>query len=532
MFQPRSQSFRALLITLGLASSIGNPSFAQLTDITQTPNRLGAGIQKSFEQAVGAGRGDVFTPDSSVYLVQRDPFRAIVRGRQLFQRKFTHAQGLGPRRRDGVGDIAREPAVGAGLSDSCAACHSRPFGSAGFGGNVFTRPDSRDTPHLFGLGLVEMLGDEITQELRSIRSRAADEAVRVQHPVLVRLSSKGIDYGLLTAYPDGRFDDSLVRGVDHDLRVRPFFAQGKTFAIRSFVVGALQDEMGLQAPDPDLLAASQGRDVTTPSGMLLSGSADTIAPPPARSASEDQDQDGVLDEIPVSLVDYLENYLLHYFPPGRDHSTPESEAGFETFDAIGCADCHVPNLWIERDRRVADVSTAYDPARSNRVFNQLFATATPELGSVDDGSGLPPLRPPLGAPFLVEGIFADFRRHDLGKAFHERNFDGTLQKEFMTRALWGVGSTPPYGHDGRSQTLTDVILRHGGEAQRSRESFVALSEEEQANVLAFLGTLVLFAPPDTSSNLAPADPADPDFPLAGHGSIDLSVLFLDPNDEE
>jgi hypothetical protein len=33
-------------------------------------------------------------------------------------------------------------------SDSCAACHGRPRGAAGFGGDVVTRPDSRDAPHL------------------------------------------------------------------------------------------------------------------------------------------------------------------------------------------------------------------------------------------------------------------------------------------------------------------------------------------------------------------------------------------------
>ena len=83
--------------------------------------------------------------------------------------------------------------------------------------------------------------------------------------------------------------------------------------------------------------------------------------------------------------------------------------------------------------------------QSNRFFNRLFAAATPLHGSVDDGSGFPTLKPPLGGPFLVENIFTDFKRHDLGPAFHERNFDGTTQTEFITEPLWGVGSTPPYG---------------------------------------------------------------------------------------
>jgi hypothetical protein len=50
-------------------------------------------------------------------------------------------------------------------------------------------------------------------------------------------------------------DTSNVQGVDPDLRVRPFFAQGKTMSIREFVVGALHKEMGLEVNDPDLANA-------------------------------------------------------------------------------------------------------------------------------------------------------------------------------------------------------------------------------------------------------------------------------------
>ena len=73
--------------------------------------------------------------------------------------------------------------------------------------------------------------------------------------------------------------------------------------------------------------------------------------------------------------------------------------------------------------------------------------------------------------FLLDNFFADFKRHDLGPAFWERNFDGTVTKDFLTEPLWGVGSTSPYGHDGRSINLREVILRHGGEARRSRNAF-------------------------------------------------------------
>ena len=150
------------LIAGGIPIWQGAPASAQMTDRTQNPNVANFGIAKSLPQEIGAGEGDRMTPDSSSFIIARDPFRAIRRGRQLFQRKFLRSQGQGPLANDGVGDINTNLALGAGLSDSCAGCHGRPRGAAGSGGDVVTRPDSRDAPHLFGLGLKEMLADEIT----------------------------------------------------------------------------------------------------------------------------------------------------------------------------------------------------------------------------------------------------------------------------------------------------------------------------------------------------------------------------------
>lgn len=204
------------------------------------------------------------------------------------------------------------------------------------------------------------------------------------------LPRERVEYGSLTAFADGTVDASRVRGVDPDLRVRPFFHHGGTISIREFVMGAFKDEMGLEASDPLLL--------------------------------------------------------------------------------------------------------------------------------------------PAGDAFVVEKMFSDFRRHDLGPAFHERNYDGTRRTEFMTEALWGVGSSGPYGHDGRSMNLEEVILRHGGEAQRSRDAFARLREDDQRRIFEFLQTLVLFPPDDTASNLNPGNRgSDPQEPV-NHGSINLGALFQIPEE--
>jgi cytochrome c2 len=497
---------------------------AQMIDNTQATSTANAGINKSLSDEVGAGRGDVLTPKSSLYIIHRDPFRSIRRGRQLFQRKFTQAQGQGPNEGDGVGDLNTNIAIGAGLSDSCASCHSRPRGSAGVGGNVVTRPDSRDSPHLFGLGLKEMLADEITTDLRNTRDLAIALAQQRKKSVTLKLFSKGVQYGGITGNPDGSVDTSRVAGVDTDLRVKPFFAEGATISIREFVVGALHKEMGLEASsDPDLQTASAGGHVVTPSGMVLDGSKDKISPPPAPD-----EKNG--NEIDPALVDHLEFYLLNYFKPAHYQRTSTSDHGRAVFNQAGCSSCHIADMTINHDRRVADVETAYDTV--NGVFNSMFATASALYYTQDDGSGQPLLKLPLGNSFVVKDIFTDFKRHDLGTNFYERNWDGTLQTQFLTRPLWGGGSTGPYGHDGRSMTLNDVILRHGGEALAARNAFVGLKPNDQSSLLTFLNSLVLFPPDDTASTLDPADPTKADFPQFGHGSIKLTVLFNDPTDLE
>jgi di-heme oxidoreductase (putative peroxidase) len=520
---------RSLVVLLGLVL-LSPPGYGQMIDQTQAPNAAKDGINKSLAQQIGTGRGDSMKPDSASFIIARDPFRSIRRGRQIFQRKFTRLEKQGPGVQDGIGDINTVITIGAGLADSCAGCHGRPRGSAGTGGDVVTRPDSRDAPHLFGLGLKEMLADEITAQLRQIRAEAIMAAQVGGRAVAKSLVAKGISYGSITASPNGSVDTSGVEGVDPDLRVRPFFAHGGTISIREFVVGALHGELGLDSADPDLAKASSGGRVVTPGGMVLDGRLDRVEAPPVPNPSFDPDGNVSGSEIPTAVVDHLEFYLLNYFKPGAYKQTELTAKGLRTFKAIGCASCHIPDLQVNQDRRVADVETVYDPVRGN--LNNLFATATPLFDPVADGSAYPPVKKPKLQPFLVKNIFTDFKRHDLGPDFYERNWDGSIQKEFLTRPLWGIGNKVSYGHDGRSINLTEVILRHGQEAQESRDAFAELEDEKQQAIFEFLNSLVLFPPDDTASNLDPGNRSTPFFPQFGHGSIKLTVLFNDPTNKE
>jgi hypothetical protein len=517
-----------LLCSLGVWMLSAAPALAQLIDATQAPNALNEGIHKSLTQEAGVGRGDVLTPDSSLFIIGRDPFRAVRRGRQLFQRKFRVAQGQGPGVGDGVGNL-NDPnlfSIGSGLADSCALCHSRPRGSAGVGGSNANKPDSRDAPHLFGVGLKEQLADEITSDLRSIRTQAINQAAATHQPVTKTLTSKGISYGSITASANGSVDTSAVEGVNPDLRVRPLGLDGRSFSLREFITPVLHTVMGIEINDPDLANAHAGMRVVTPAGLVLDGSKDSVQ----AQVNAPYDNLGVTPGTEVALVDYLEFYLLHYFKPATYEETHFSEQGRKVFEKVGCARCHIPDLQLNRDRRVADVETVFDPVRG--IFNRLFATATPQFTATNDGSGFPTLKVPNGGAFLVKDIFTDFKRHDLGPNFWERNYNSptNITKQFLTTALWGVGTTGPYGHDGRSINLTEAILRHGGEAQAERDAFAELPDHLQGSLLDFLNHLIIFPPDDTASNLDPGNRAAANFPQNGHGSIKLSVLFdpLDP----
>ena len=93
----------------------------------------------------------------------------------------------------------------------------------------------------------------------------------------------------------------------------------------------------------------------------------------------------------------------------------------------------------------------------------------------------------------VVELFGDLKRHDMGAGLAESIDEvGTGPSNFITKELWGVGSTPPYLHDGRATTLTEAIEFHGGEGVAARSAFRALQPDDREVTIAYLENLVLF----------------------------------------
>ena len=65
--------------------------------------------------------------------------------------------------------------------------------------------------------------------------------------------------------------------------------------------------------------------------MVLDGRVDRIEQPPVTSTTHDSDNDGVINEIPTSIVDFMEFYLLHYFKPATGEGSTDATSGRTSF---------------------------------------------------------------------------------------------------------------------------------------------------------------------------------------------------------
>jgi cytochrome c peroxidase len=472
----------------------------------------------------------------SVWLIRNDPLLAYALGRDLNLRDWQLRDGVFGEPGRLVG-FTRPRLMGGGGggtlprddTGSCATCHNVPFGEPGAGTTIPKDAGTgRNTPHLFGGGLQEMIGEHL--RARVLASCDANRDGRItpaeakgKRATVPTRNSGGV------ALDFGPCGDETGDGIpDIEPQVRAYYLDGAgqwmawatslktpgvaawapepqvfghgqadgalTSTLRAFFVQAADVHTGLQAYDPLLVddPDKDGLSGTSPSGMVQTM---TVRPrdrgrvlSAAGVSRDDPDRDGALEELSCGDVDLAEHFLLHV-PPPAEKPTPRAKAGREVFDRIGCATCHVADWEVERDRRLFRLEVA--PGASGTLEGRLVWSARKTEMGLE----------PEGKPFLARGVYSDFRRHDLGPEGHELGFDGTVIRKFRTAPLWGVGSTAPYFHDGASLSLEDALERHGGEAAGTRARWRALPEPERDALLAFLNSLVLYAITDLPADV-------------------------------
>jgi cytochrome c peroxidase len=523
---PRCLSRRSLSAACALAAALfSSPAGAQSVALAETLHEPAAEHVEQAELAalVRAGR-------------HAEAFElAFEVGDELFETVFNALDGVGANvgsgerftrvpRADlaGFGEWADHfPARETGPNASnCNACHNVPVDDgAGFAsGNVHRDPlhsadlarmIQRNTPHVFAPGAVQRLAEEVTQALGAQRAAAGRAACQTGQPAPRDLVAKGVSFGRITALPTGStpcadFDTSELVGVDPDLVVRPFQWKGSVAFLRDFNRGASHNELGMQPVE------------TTGDGI-------------------DGDGDGIADELGIGDQTALAVYLaaqprpttqaelarLGLIEPLPDEQVEAIDRGARSFAAAGCADCHVPRLWLDDPvftepsqhaaYRDAVFPAGQDPVEQGvdpRLAVRFDLTRDQPDNRITDARGrlvfhLGALSRDARGRTAVD-LFGDLRRHDMGPELAESiDEKGTGAPVFLTENLWGVGSTAPYLHDGRATTLAEAIALHGGEAAPSRDAFEALGEARQRDVIAFLENLVLFKQEEPAAEPAP-----------------------------
>jgi CxxC motif-containing protein (DUF1111 family) len=258
-----------------------------------------------------------------------------------------------------------------------------------------------NTPALFGAGLIDRL---------SAWSIHGDG---------VRRGAQGISNDL-----NGNFS-SIPVGRARDLslgRIGKFGWKGQFATLEEFVATACAVELGLTNPQKSQIKPGEFR----------------------------EDKDAAMD-MTARQLDELVTYVAELprpveVLPADPHQRELAVRGKSLFAAVGCADCH-----------------------------------TPDLGG-------------------IAGIYSDFRLYEIEPDPSSTGYevvtlpaelpgDHPRAGEWKTPPLWGVADSAPYFHDGRSPNLDDAIRRHGGQAKKSRKQFQKLPATDREAVLAFLGTL-------------------------------------------
>lgn len=419
-------------------------------------------------------------------------------GEEIFAARWNKPDGQGRPAATGAGTpTKRDPSHDPGFirtsgtdSTSCADCHNQPTigGAGGFVANVFVLAqtldpvtdsvsaefsDERNTLGMNGSGAIEMLAREMTTDLIAVRDQAIAAAKSSGNAVTKRLDTKGVNFGQVTARSDGSVDTSKVEGVDADLIIKPFHQKGVVNSVRVFTVNAFNHHHGMQAVERFGIGQkdSQGNIITT----------------------NDFDEDGVPDELTAGDITAATIFQVAMNIPGRvfsDEPLRRAAAvrGEARFAEIGCADCHKPSLML--NTRLFSEPNPFNPPGNLRVQNVQHSYTfdltrdIPKPRLEQNNSG--------GA---VVRAFTDLKRHvicdDQDPFFRNERLiqNGVPVDQFITRKLWDVGNTAPYGHRGDLTTITEAVMHHAGEARPQRERFASLSRDQQAEVIEFLKQL-------------------------------------------
>lgn len=169
-----------------------------------------------------------------------------------------------------------------------------------------------------------------------------------------------------------------------------------------------------------------------PSGQPIPNGADIVPDPEDEAGAE---------------VQRLDDFQRFSAAPTPLPDTETSARGRKLFANIGCNLCHVPSF--------------------TTGVNQTAALSLKQVN-----------------------LYSDLLLHDMGPGLADGIRQGQANgNQWRTAPLWGLRFRPVYLHDGRATTIDAAIRAHGGEAARTRNTYLLLNRTDRENILEFLSRL-------------------------------------------
>jgi cytochrome c peroxidase len=492
---------------------IRHAGFGGPCPLDSTPSALGREV--SMERALSEGEENVIPLDA-----------LVEHGARLFNANWTPQEGGGRPQLKGTGEPLSDPdsplsfptnfnRISGPDANSCGGCHNLPrsggggdfvtnvsvlgqrfdfatfdlmdetedgfatrgvFDEAGAPVSLQTIANSRSTLGMFGSGYIEMLARQMTADLQAIRDQIGPGSSAA-------LITKGVDFGILARNADGSWDTSGTEGFvspslssqgpndPPNLIIRPFHQASAVISLRQFSNNALNHHHGIQALE--------------------------------RFGEGDVDGDGYDKNLSMADVTAITVYQAQLAAPGR--VIPRNmfveaavAAGEQTFQDIGCADCHRPALPLQADGRWFVEPNPYNPDGNLQPGDgSQFA-----FDLSDSRLDQPRLPVDASAGVIWVPAFTDFKVYDITSGPDDPNcekldmhapagsdafFAGNCR--FLSKRLWGAANEPPYFHHGLFTTMREAIEAHRGDALESYQMWATLTDAQKDAVIEFLKTL-------------------------------------------
>jgi CxxC motif-containing protein (DUF1111 family) len=282
----------------------------------------------------------------------------------------------------------------------------------------------RFAPVVYGLGLIDAIAqhDLLSQE---DLTDSNNDGISAKYNRVENVLTKHNKQMPATTTPDN------IQNEQTNTAIGRFGAKAKHPTLAQQVAAAFRDDIGI-------------------TNSLFPQESCTTTQEKCAIASALGDQENV--EIPNKLL-HLVNQFTQFMavPPARNLAHKKVQKGRTLFYQAQCAACHTPRYKTAPDYPVAALAAQ---------------TIYP---------------------------YSNFALHDMGQGLADDVYEFDAgPSEWRTPPLWGLGLQQQYKknavflHDGRARTITEAILWHGGEAEKSQKHFINMSVAERQALLAFL----------------------------------------------